>query len=133
MKITNKKIFASFRYCLKNYNEIEKSDHWKKYDDRLSLYKSKYLKNFRNNSLSKGLDDDFSKKEISNLYTNLNLDEKKLLIKNYGVPLAVCTRWLSYLPPELITMCCRSAGLFLYVRGSLYCSGVKQASVHRGV
>jgi hypothetical protein len=83
MKITNKKIFASFRYCLKNYNEIEKSDHWKKYDDRLSLYKSKYLKNFRNNSLSKGLDDDFSKKEISNLYTNLNLDEKKLLIKNY--------------------------------------------------
>jgi putative sugar O-methyltransferase len=83
MKITNKKIFASFKYCLKNYNEIEKSDHWKKYDDRLSLYKSKYLKNFRNNSLSKGLDDDFSKKEISNLYTNLNLDEKKLLIKNY--------------------------------------------------
>ena len=42
-----------------------------------------YEENFRNNSLSKGLDDDFSKKEISNLYTNLNLDEKKLLIKMF--------------------------------------------------
>jgi putative sugar O-methyltransferase len=83
MVITNKKIFASFKYCLKNYNDVEKSEHWKKYDKRLRLYKSKYLKNFRNNSLSNGLDDNFSKKEIKNLYNNLNLDEKKLLIKNY--------------------------------------------------
>ena len=42
MVITNKKIFASFKYCLKNYNDVEKSEHWKKYDKRLRLYKSKY-------------------------------------------------------------------------------------------
>ena len=56
----------------------------------------------------------------------------KLLIKNSGVPLAVCTRWVSYLPPELITIYFRSAGLFLYDLGSLYCSGVRHAKVHNG-
>ena len=80
MNISNKKILDSFSHCLKYYEPNQKSDHWKKYNTRLNLYKSTNLKNFRNNSLSQGLDDEFSKKEIENLFNNLNLEEKKFFI-----------------------------------------------------
>ena len=83
MSISNKKILDSFNYCLKYYEPNQKSNHWKKYNTRSNLYKSTNLKNFRNNSLSQGLDDEFSKKEIRNLFNNLNLEEKKFLFRNY--------------------------------------------------
>jgi putative sugar O-methyltransferase len=83
MNLSNKNILESFNYCIKYYKPYHKADHWKKYNDRLKLYKSSNLKNFRNNSLSKGLDDEFSNAEIKNLFNNLNLKEKKFLLKNY--------------------------------------------------
>jgi hypothetical protein len=57
----------------------------------------------------------------------------KLLIKNSGTPDVVCTRFSSNLPALDNTTCFKSAGLFLYESGLLYCSASKQAKVHNGV
>ena len=78
----NEKILESFNYCLKFYGKKQKSSHWKKYDDRRNLYTINKLKNFRNNSLSYGLDDQYSKFKINQLFNQLNQDEKKFLFKN---------------------------------------------------
>ena len=82
MKISNKKILESFNYCLKFYNKKQKSGHWKKYDERRSLYTINKLKNFRNNLLSQGLDDEYSKLRISQLFNQFNHKERKFLLKN---------------------------------------------------
>ena len=50
-------IYKNYTTSLDRYEEKYKSKHWKKYDLRLDLFKRENLKNFRNNSLSDGLDD----------------------------------------------------------------------------
>ncbi len=82
MKISNKEILDSFNYCLKFYSKNQKSGHWKKYDYRRKLYTAKNLKNFRNNSLSQGLDDNYKKSNIIGLYKKLRIEEKKFLLIN---------------------------------------------------
>ena len=82
MKISDKKILKSFTYCLKFYDKKQKSGHWKKYDERRNLYTINNLKNFRNNSLSQGLDDEYSKLRIKQLFDLLNYEEKNFLFKN---------------------------------------------------
>lgn len=82
MNISNKKILDSFFYCLKFYDNTQKSGHWEKYDSRRGLYTIKNLKNFRNNFLSQGLDDEYSKSEINKLFNKLTKYEKQFLFKN---------------------------------------------------
>jgi putative sugar O-methyltransferase len=48
-----------FKGSLKKYNSLHKSKHWEKYNNRKNLFISSNLKNFRNNKLSEGLDDNY--------------------------------------------------------------------------
>ena len=45
---------------MEEYDDIQKSKHWKKFDERKHLYNETSLENFRNNGLSDGLDDRYS-------------------------------------------------------------------------
>ena len=57
MKIQIEKIQLSYVKSLKNYKNKYKSDHWRRgYGKKKKLLELKNIKNFRNNSLSDGLD-----------------------------------------------------------------------------
>ena len=57
MKSNFQRIVKSYKKAQKEYNKDFKSDHWERgYKKRNDLFKFKNLKNFRNNSLSFGLD-----------------------------------------------------------------------------
>ena len=57
MKSSFQRIVKSYKKAQKEYNKDFKSDHWERgYKKRNDLFKFKNLKNFRNNSLSFGLD-----------------------------------------------------------------------------
>ena len=64
-------IFKNYQNSLKDYQTEYKSNHWKKFDLRLDLFKNENLKNFRNNGLSDGLDDRYSLKEQKKIYKDL--------------------------------------------------------------
>jgi len=53
------------------YDSIQKSKHWKKFDQRKHLYSPENLENFRNNKLSLGLDDQYSDKEQKEIFQDL--------------------------------------------------------------
>ena len=57
MKSNFRRIVKSYKKAQKEYNKDFKSDRWERgYKKRNDLFKFKNLKNFRNNSLSFGLD-----------------------------------------------------------------------------
>jgi putative sugar O-methyltransferase len=91
MKQKFKNIINSFNLSISNYEISAKSKHWKKrYEEKKKFLKFKYLKNFRNNSLSNGLDNragsienqkkifDNLKKIINEDYIIENLDSKNI-------------------------------------------------------
>jgi putative sugar O-methyltransferase len=83
-------IKKNFVISIKRYRAHYKSNHWKRYDDRIKLFKIENLLNFRNNGLSSGLDDQKSpiiiKKELSLLSKLINnrFIKKNLLTTNFG-------------------------------------------------
>jgi len=83
-------IKKNFVISIKRYRAHYKSNHWKRYDDRIKLFKIENLLNFRNNGLSNGLDDQKSpiiiKKELSLLSKLINnrFIKKNLLTTNFG-------------------------------------------------
>jgi putative sugar O-methyltransferase len=91
MKQKFKNIIKSFSLSIKNYELNIKSKHWKKrFEEKKKFLRFKYLKNFRNNSLSDGLDNRVgsieSQKKIFNQLKDLinenylleNLDSKNV-------------------------------------------------------
>lgn len=64
-------IYKNYTTSLDRYEEKYKSKHWKKYDLRLDLFKRENLKNFRNNSLSDGLDDRYDIPHQKKIFKNL--------------------------------------------------------------
>jgi putative sugar O-methyltransferase len=64
-------IIAAFEKSLGEYESIQKSRHWKKYDARRHLYTFANLINFRNNQLSEGLDQTFPPKTQREIYLQL--------------------------------------------------------------
>ena len=77
MKISKKEILDSFNYCLKFYSKDQKKvDIGKNMIIEEGFYTAKNLKNFRNNSLSQGLDDNYKKSNIKSLYKKLSIKEK---------------------------------------------------------
>ena len=52
-------IIRTFEKSLGEYDRIQKSQHWKKFDARRHLFSLANLENFRNNHLSEGLDPTF--------------------------------------------------------------------------
>ena len=92
MKKKFKNIINSFNLSIKNYDLNIKSNHWKKrFDEKKKFLKFKYLKNFRNNSLSDGLDNrvgsiENQKKIFNNLKKLINEDYliENLDSKNVG-------------------------------------------------
>lgn len=64
-------IYKNYTVSLDRYEEKYKSKHWKKYDLRLDLFKEENLKNFRNNSLSDGLDDRYEISHQKKIFKNL--------------------------------------------------------------
>lgn len=56
---------------MQEYEGIQKSQHWKKYDARRHLYTLANLENFRNNKLSDGLDDRYSPEEQRKIFQDL--------------------------------------------------------------
>ena len=82
-------IYKNFKTSYNDYKNKYKSKHWKKFDLRTSLFKKKYLSNFRNNSLSDGLDDRYDledqklifselKKKIGNTFVFNNLNSNNV-------------------------------------------------------
>ena len=67
-------IIESFEKSMQEYDVIQKSRHWKKFDTRSHLYTLKNLENFRNNKLSDGLDDRFSSSEQKEIFKELMND-----------------------------------------------------------
>ena len=102
MRIDFKKIIKSYQKSRDDYNPFFKSNHWKRgYEKKNTLLKFKNLKNFRNNSLSFGLDTRVGslnnqkklfleiQNQIGKEFVNNNLSEKNvgnlkncLVIKN---------------------------------------------------
>ncbi len=64
-------IIKAFEKSLGEYEDIQKSKHWKKFDARRHLYSLANLENFRNNHLSEGLDDHYSPQEQKKIYESL--------------------------------------------------------------
>src|SRR3989344_6111457 len=64
-------IFKAFKKSMGEYDSIQKSKHWKKFDQRKHLYSPENLENFRNNKLSLGLDDQYSDKEQKEIFQDL--------------------------------------------------------------
>ena len=83
----------NFEISIKKYQNFYQSNHWT-YNNKkkTKLYKFENLKNFRNNGLSYGLDDDYSKAKTLNLYKVLRkkYDRKTLFSmfdnRNIGSP-----------------------------------------------
>ena len=92
MRLNFKKIVKSYHKSLDDYEIFFKSDHWiRGYQKKNELFKFKNLKNFRNNSLSYGLDTRVgsheSQKRIYNeIVKKIGLDfvDKHLSKKNIG-------------------------------------------------
>lgn len=84
MKNKFQRIVQSFKKAQKKYNKSFKSDHWEKgYKKRLEFLKFKNLKNFRNNSLSFGLDTRVgSLKRQELLYEEIKMKHNYDFIKN---------------------------------------------------
>ncbi len=91
MRINFRKIIKSYQKSKNDYEYFFKSDHWKRgYDKKNILLNFKNLKNFRNNSLSFGLDTRVGsidkqrrlyeeiKKQISEEFVNNNLSNKNI-------------------------------------------------------
>ena len=70
-------IYKNFETSFLNYETKYKSKHWKKFDLRSELFKEKYLANFRNNSLSDGLDDRYSEEEQKKIFEDLTNEIEK--------------------------------------------------------
>ena len=69
MKSNFQRIVKSYKKAQKEYNKDFKSDHWERgYKKRNDLFKFKNLKNFRNNSLSFGLDTRTGSLKIKSYY-----------------------------------------------------------------
>ncbi len=64
-------IIKAFEKSMGEYDSIQKSKHWKKFDARKSLYTLENLDNFRNNKLSEGLDDGYSLGEQKEIFEDL--------------------------------------------------------------
>src|SRR3989344_9610261 len=64
-------IIKAFTKSMNEYESIQKSKHWKKFDARKHLYALENLENFRNNKLSEGLDDRYSPEEQREIYQDL--------------------------------------------------------------
>tara|TARA_B100000989_G_C19522726_1_gene465103 strand:- start:1253 stop:2305 length:1053 start_codon:yes stop_codon:yes gene_type:complete len=87
-----KKIKKNFNQSLKNYDQVYKSGHWQyQINKKTNIFKIENLKNFRNNKLSFGLDDQFySRKQFLNNFKLLRENcgdkflEKALFKKNIG-------------------------------------------------
>lgn len=54
-----KRILQALEKSMAEYDPIQKSRHWRRFDERRHLFKGEFLENFRNNTLSDGLDDRF--------------------------------------------------------------------------
>lgn len=67
-------IINAFEKSLGEYDRIQKSNHWKKYDRRKHLYTVEHLKDFRNNDLSEGLDPSFPPDVQQEIYEQLVAD-----------------------------------------------------------
>lgn len=67
-------IIKAFEKSLGEYEGIQKSKHWKKFDARRHLYNVTDLENFRRNHLSEGLDDHYSPQEQKEIYESLIAD-----------------------------------------------------------
>jgi len=67
-------IIESFEKSMQEYDVIQKSKHWKKFDRRNHLYKAENLENFRNNELSEGLDDSYSPAEQKEIFKDLTAE-----------------------------------------------------------
>ena len=91
MRVNFKKIIKSYKKSSSDYEHFFKSDNWKRiYTKKKELFKFKNLKNFRNNSLSFGLDTrvgslDNQKKlyyeiqnKINKEFVNNHLEEKNV-------------------------------------------------------
>ena len=70
------KIHENFLLNIKNYENNFKSQHWNYQNkSKIKLFKTENLKDFRNNDLSKGLDDQFySTEETEKLFEKLKKD-----------------------------------------------------------
>ncbi|MDP3763172.1 MAG: putative sugar O-methyltransferase [bacterium] len=64
-------IIKAFEKSMGEYDSIQKSKHWKKFDARKHLYTLENLENFRNNKLSDGLDDRYSSGEQKEIFQDL--------------------------------------------------------------
>ncbi|MSU74482.1 hypothetical protein EXS57_01750 [Candidatus Kaiserbacteria bacterium] len=91
-------IIRAFENSMSEYEDIQKSKHWKKYDRRQHLYNLANLENFRNNNLSEGLDPTFSSKMQREIYNQLIVDvgekyvRENLTDKNIGNGMACFIR-----------------------------------------
>jgi len=70
------KIHENFLFNVKNYEKKFKSQHWDYQNkNKIKLFKTENLKDFRNNDLSKGLDDQFyTLEETEELFEKLKKD-----------------------------------------------------------
>ena len=92
MRISFKKIIDSYEKSISKYDHFFKSDHWQRgYKKKNQLFSFKNLKNFRNNSLSFGLDTrvgstDNQNKLYNELQNKIGLDfvNSHLTKKNVG-------------------------------------------------
>ena len=64
-------IYKNYQISSKQYQNKYKSKHWKKYNLRSNLFKKENLANFRNNSLSDGLDDRYELDEQKKIFNHL--------------------------------------------------------------
>ena len=64
-------IYKNFKNSFLSYETKYKSNHWKKFDLRSELFEEKYLPNFRNNSLSDGLDDRYDFEVQKKIFSDL--------------------------------------------------------------
>ena len=64
-------IFKNYQKSTDQYHTKYKSKHWKKYDLRSELFNENNLINFRNNSLSDGLDDRYNLEEQNKIFKSL--------------------------------------------------------------
>lgn len=64
-------ILKAFEKSMGEYEAVQKSKHWQKFDKRKHLYNEESLENFRNNDLSEGLDDQYSEAEQKEIFQDL--------------------------------------------------------------
>lgn len=67
-------IHRNYKVSIEQYQKKYKSNHWKKYDLRSEIFKEENLVNFRNNSLSDGLDDRYDIIEQKKIFNHLIQD-----------------------------------------------------------